>query len=58
MIPQIRAKEMVKQLETAQTTEADIQTNSKLERLNQLKQLATTDPDRVASIIKNWVGKP
>lgn len=29
----------------------------KEERLSQLKQLATTDPSKVAMVIKNWVGK-
>lgn len=31
--------------------------NLKQERIKQLKQLATTEPSRVALIIKNWVGK-
>lgn len=30
---------------------------SKQERISQLKQLASTEPTKVASIIKNWVGK-
>jgi flagellar M-ring protein FliF len=37
-------------------TAAEIK-DSKDEKIHQLKKLATTDPNRVASIIKSWVGK-
>lgn len=30
---------------------------AKLQKINDLKQLATTEPGRVASVIKNWVGR-
>lgn len=32
-------------------------TNNKKEQIKQLKQLASTEPQRVALVIKNWVGK-
>lgn len=46
-----------------QSESADIQEtqneihSSKQEKMNQLKQLAATEPNRVANIIKTWVGK-
>lgn len=57
IIPQPKVKEPLKQLEELPAGEAPVVQNQKADRLNQLKELATTDPDRVASIIKNWVGK-
>ena len=61
----IKAKrsERVEKVETEATkldvldeAKAELQ-GIKQERINQLKQLANAEPTRVASIIKNWVGK-
>jgi len=55
--PTPRIKELPKQLTSMPSEQPTEQPEQKQNRLFELKNLASTDPDKVASIIKNWVGK-